>query len=116
MARMSPERRALIEQLVGEILSHYPRGRLTVAVDGPEAAGKTTFADDLAREFERTGHAAARASVDGFHRPAEFRYRQGRFSPEGCYEDSYDYSVFRRVLLEPFRQAGSTAFVTAIIE
>jgi uridine kinase len=112
MPRLTPERRAVIEQLVGEILSHYPRGRLTVAVDGPEAAGKTIFADDLAREFERTGHATFRASIDGFHRPSAFRYRQGRFSPQGCYDDSYDYSVLRRVLLEPFRLGGSTAFVT----
>lgn len=112
MARLTPERRAFIEQLAGEILAHYPRGRLIIAVDGPDAAGKTIFADDLARELEKHGHAAFRASIDGFHRPSEFRYRKGRFSPEGCYEDSYDYSVLRRVLLEPFRMGGSTAFVT----
>ena len=34
-------------------------------------------------------------------------------SPEGRYKDSYDYSVFRRVLVDPFRMAGSTGFVTA---
>jgi uridine kinase len=116
MARLTPERRAVIEQLVGEILSHYPRGRLTVAVDGPEAAGKTTFADDLAAEFEKRAHPAVRASMDDFHRRSEHRYRAGRFSPEGCYRDSSNYSVFRRVLIEPFRLAGSTAFVTAAFD
>jgi len=111
MARMTPERRAFIEQLADEILAHYPRGRLTVAVDGPDGAGKRDFADDLSRELEKGGHATFRASIDGFHRPSSFRYRKGRFSAEGCYEDSYDYSVLRRVLLEPFRMGGATAFV-----
>src|SRR5688572_19102989 len=116
MARLTPERRAFIEQLSGEILAPYPRGRLIVAVDGPDGAGKTTFADDLAHELERRGHATVRASIDGFHRPSSFRYRKGRFSPEGCYEDSYDYWVLRRVLREPFRLGGSTAFVTAAFD
>lgn len=112
MARMTPERRAFIDQLADEILAHYPRGRLIVAVDGPDGAGKRDFADDLGRELEKRAHPTFRASIDDFHRPSEFRYRKGRFSPEGCYEDSYNYSVFRRVLIEPFRLAGSTAFVT----
>jgi uridine kinase len=111
MARLTPERRAFIEQLAGEVLAHYPRGRLIIAVDGPDGAGKREFADDLARELEKHGHPAFRASIDAFHRPSEYRYRKGRFSPEGCYEDSYNYSVLRRVLLEPFRMGGSTAFV-----
>ncbi len=51
-----------------------------------------------------------RASVDDFHRPRELRYRQGKNSAEGYYRDAFDYSLLRRVLLEPFRMGGSTGF------
>ncbi len=51
-----------------------------------------------------------RASIDDFHRPREARYARGRNSAEGYYSDSFDYSLFRRVLIEPFRMAGSTGF------
>ena len=83
MARLTPERRAFIEQLAGEILAHYPRGRLIIAVDGPEAAGKTIFADDLARELEKRGHATFRASIDGFHRPSRVPLSQGQVLARG---------------------------------
>jgi uridine kinase len=112
MARLTPERRELIEQLATELLSHYHRGRLTVAIDGPTASGKTTFADDFAAELRRRDLVTFRASIDDFLRPSADRYARGRDSAEGRYRDSYDYSVFRRVLVEPFRLAGSTGFVT----
>jgi uridine kinase len=98
---------------VDEILQNYRRGRIAIGVDGRTASGKSTFADDLAHEFERRGYATARASLDDFLRPADLRYAQGRFSAEGYYHDAYAYDVFRRVLIEPFRMGGSAAFVTA---
>src|SRR5690606_16732390 len=60
--------------------------------------------------FQRAGHSVFRASIDDFHQPRELRYRAGRFSPERYYRDAFDYSLFRRVLLEPFRMGGSTGF------
>lgn len=99
--------------IVDEILGNYRRGRIAIGVDGRTASGTTTFADDLAREFERRGLATARASLDDFLNPAEHRHRRGRHSPEGFYRDAYAYDVFRRVLIEPFRMGGSAAFVTA---
>ncbi|AYF98862.1 nucleoside/nucleotide kinase family protein [Protaetiibacter intestinalis] len=116
MARWAPLRRDVIAATVDEILGNYRRGRIAIAVDGADGAGKTVFADDLAREFERRGLAVARASIDDFHAPAEQRYRRGRFSAEGCYRDGYQYDVFRRVLIEPFRVGGSAAFVTAAFD
>jgi uridine kinase len=65
-----------------------------VGVDGPDAAGKTTFADALAAELARLGHAPARLSVDAFLRPREERYRQGPLSPDGYFEDSFDLEAF----------------------
>ena len=89
-------------------------GRVVVAVDGLDGAGKTVLADGLAEVFAETGDAVFRASIDGFHRPRAERYALGRRSPEGFYRDSYDYATFRRVLIDPFRDgaqtAGSTGF------
>ena len=65
-----------------------------VAVDGPDAAGKTTLADDLARLVP-----AARAGIDDFLRPREVRYRRGPLSPEGCYRDTFDLDAARRAVL-----------------
>lgn len=113
MARWAPARRDVIAATVDEILGNYRRGRIAIGVDGRTASGKSTFADDLAREFERRGFATARASLDDFLHPAPERYRRGRYSAEGYYRDAYAYDVFRRVLIEPFRLGGSTAFVTA---
>jgi uridine kinase len=111
--RWSPTRRAVIDELARQLLHNYGRGRAIVAVDGPTAAGKSTFADDLAEALRKRGHDVFRASIDDFLRPRAERHAQGRDSAMGRYEDAYDYSVFRRVLIEPFRMNGSTGFVTA---
>lgn len=85
----------------------YPRGRVMIAVDGEDGAGKTRFADNLAAVFREDGSAVFRASMDDFHRPRAERYARGRTSPEGFYRDSYDEATFRRVLIDPFR-SGAT--------
>lgn len=108
--KIAPARRELLESLVREFAHHYAKGRTLFGVDGPDAAGKTTFADDLALAFERAGFASVRASMDDFHRPREERYRAGRYSGEGYYRDAYDFSLFRRVLADPFRAGGSAGF------
>jgi uridine kinase len=75
-------------------------GRRLVAIDGVDGAGKTTFADRLAKLLERP---TVRASVDDFHRPRARRYRRGRESPQGFYLDSFDYQLLADLLLKPFR-------------
>jgi uridine kinase len=87
-------------------------GRIIVAVDGLDGAGKTVFADGLAEVFAETGDAVFRAGIDGFHRPRSERYLRGRHSPEGFYRDSFDYATFRRVLIDPFRDGAQTAGTT----
>ncbi len=116
MARWAPERRDTIRALAEELLQNYSRGRIVVAIDGADGAGKSVFADDFATELRSLGHTVFRASMDDFHRPHALRYAKGRYSAEGFYEDSFDYSAFRRVLLEPFRLAGSTGFQTAFFD
>jgi uridine kinase len=106
-------RNEFLRGLVAEIVRLYSAGRVIVAVDGIDGAGKTAFADDLAAAFEESGHPTARASMSDFHRPREERYRLGRESPESFYRDSFDYLTFRRVLVDPFRMAGSAGFQRA---
>lgn len=108
--RIAPARREVLESLVREFAHHYGKGRTLFGIDGPDAAGKTTFADELALAFGRAGYTAVRASLDDFHRPREERYRAGRYSGEGYYRDAYDFSLFRRVLADPFREGGSAGF------
>ncbi|MGV3713042.1 uridine kinase [Pseudolysinimonas sp.] len=115
-SRIAPERRELLESLVTEFRHHYGKGRTLLGVDGPVAAGKTTFAADLRLAFERAGLAAFHASMNGFTHPREHRDRAGRFSPEGYYRDAFDNSLFRRVLAEPFRMGGSTGFQLAAFD
>ncbi|MEO6117068.1 MAG: uridine kinase [Pseudolysinimonas sp.] len=113
LSRLAPARKLLLQDLAAELLAGSRHGRLLIAVDGPTAAGKTTFADELALALRDDGATVFRASMDDFLLPRARRYQQGRTSPEGRYQDSYDYSLFRRVLVDPFLMAGSTGFVLA---
>lgn len=114
--RWAPEKADVLAALADEVLHNYGHGRSIVAVDGADGAGKTHFADDLAAMLEKKGHAVFRASIDGFHRPRAERHLAGKDSPEGFYRDSFDYSTFRRVLIEPFRLGEGAAFVTAAFD
>lgn len=102
----------LWRELRDEVRRRYGGGRVIVAVDGIDGAGKTTFADGLAEVFAEAGSAVYRASIDGFHRPRAERYERGRHSPDGYYRDSFDYATFRRVLIDPFRDGAQTSGTT----
>ena len=66
-----------------------------IGVDGVDAAGKTTLADELVGRLPE----AVRLSADDFLRPPVERYRQGRESPMGYYEDSFDHVALRAAVL-----------------
>ncbi|WP_442575211.1 uridine kinase [Microbacterium sp. F51-2R] len=102
----------LWRELRDEVRQHYRAGRVIVAVDGIDGAGKTVFADGLAAVFAEDGSSVFRASIDDFHRPRSERYARGRTSPQGFYLDSFDYATFRRVLIDPFRAGRQTAATT----
>lgn len=116
MAQWTPLKRDTLDSLADEFLHNYARGRTLLAVDGIDGAGKRPFADALAERLGRGGHAVFRASVDRFHKPRAERYVRGEDSAEGYYRDSFDYDLFRRVLIEPFKLGGSTGFVTAAFD
>ncbi len=106
-------RRDLVRALASEILHNYGHGRTLVAVDGADGSGTKQFADDLAELFRFFGHAAFRASINDFYRTWSERDGHGRDTGASYYHDTIDYSLLRRVLIDPYRMGGSTGFVTA---
>ncbi|WP_243227149.1 uridine kinase [Microbacterium sp. CIAB417] len=111
---ISQEQETLLGELRAELRQHHRRGRLLVAVDGRDGAGKTLFADALADVLREDGSNVFRASADDFHRPRAERYARGRTSAEGHYRDSYDNDALLDRMLRPFR-AGAR-FVTATLD
>jgi len=97
-------RAAVITALAGLI---SPARVLRVAVDGPDTAGKSTLAAELARALAGVREVIV-ASVDGFHNPRSVRYRRGSLSAEGYYEDAFDYDAVETSVLrhQPERQAA----------
>jgi uridine kinase len=78
-----------------------------VAIDGKDAAGKTTLADHLAAALVDGPQEVVRAGIDGWHNPKEVRHKRGRLSPEGYYLDSFDLAHLQKELLDPLGSAGS---------
>lgn len=87
-----------------------------VAIDGPDAAGKTTLADELAVALRERDREVIRASVDGFHRSRVERHRRGPDSPAGYYEDTFDYDALNAWLLDPLGPGGNRAYRTAVFD
>jgi uridine kinase len=116
MAVSTRERDAVLTLLAdivaGIRLPHVVR----VAIDGVDAAGKTTPADELRRLLEARGRPVLRATIDGFHRPRAERYRRGPTSPEGYYRDSFDYEALRRELLQPLGPGGSRRYRSRVFD
>jgi uridine kinase len=113
MARWAPEKKDQLESIADEILHNYSHGRAMVAVDGRHGAGQAEFADALASVLETKGAKVFRASIDDFFRPRADRDRAGWLDGKAQYREAYDYSLLRRVLIDPFHTAGSTGFVLA---
>jgi uridine kinase len=106
-------RRDLIEALAEEILHNYAHGRVIVAIDGQDAAAVDAFGADLVAILKKRGHSAFAARMNDYVAPRQRREAWGADSAEVRYRNTYDYSVLRRVLIDPFRMGGSTGFVAA---
>ena len=109
-------RTELLVFLADEIVARKPAGKpLKVGIDGRCAAGKSSLADELGQVLKARSFEVLRPSVDGFHHPRERRYQQGEFSPQGYYDDSFNWEAIAAALLIPLsgsvfpvqcRQAG----------
>jgi len=87
-----------------------------VAIDGIDGAGKTHFADELAKELTGRGAPVIRASAVGFLNPPRTRHRRGKTSAEGFYRDSFDYGRMVRLLLDPLASGGSGVYVREVYD
>jgi uridine kinase len=110
------DRSALLAELAARIAAVRRPHPVRVAIDGVDAAGKTTLADELAGALRQIGRPVVRASLDGFHRPAAERHRRGACSPEGYYQDSFDYAQLLAQLLEPLGPGGSWRVRCAVFD
>jgi uridine kinase len=110
------DRQRLIAQVAATITRLPANGVLRVGIDGVDGAGKSMFGDELAAALTTIGRHVIRASVDGFHNPRTLRYRQGRSSPLGYFEDSYNYAQLNAVLLAPLGPGGTGCYRTAIFD
>lgn len=92
-----------LAKMVSDIQLDHP---VRVGIDGVDTAGKTSFADELGASLANT----IRVSGDDFHNPRAIRYRQGRESAPGYYEDSFNYSAMRENLLLPLGPGGDLKY------
>jgi uridine kinase len=113
MARLAAVRQDVIDALADEILHNYGHGRVIVAIDGADVAAADAFGADLVELLKKRGHSAFGARMSDFVSPRDRRAAWGPDSAEVRYRNTYDLSVLRRVLIDPFRMGGSTGFVAA---
>ena len=105
-------RRELVSKVADHILDlqfHHP---IKVAISGITASGKTTLANELAEELRRRKKEVVRTSIDNFHNPRAIRYRQGKDSAIGYYEDAHDYQALMEKLLIPLGENGDRQYQT----
>jgi uridine kinase len=110
------DRQSLLEQLAHAIAAVRRPHPVRVAIDGVDAAGKTSLADELVRPLQGRGCPVIRASLDSFHQPRGVRHRRGALSPEGYYYDSFDYPAVKSLLLDPLGPGGTLCYQTALFD
>jgi uridine kinase len=115
-SEMTRARQRVLADIGSRIADLHRPHPIRVAVDGVDAAGKTTLADELAPIITRLGRPVIRASIDGFHNPLAIRRRRGSLSPEGYFHDSFNYSALVGALLEPLGPGGSGSFRRAVFD
>lgn len=112
----SLERTRVLEQLAERIANIEKPHPVRTGIDGIETSGKTTLADTLVFHVESRGRQIIRASVDAFHAPRSKRYRQGRESAQGYYEDSFNYDQVQELLLFPLGPNGNRMYRRAVFD
>ena len=111
------EREKFIQRLATMIFKVKTKHHtVRVAIDGVDASGKTTLADELAEVMQEGDRQIIRASVDGFHNPEHIRRKRGGLSPEGFYNDSYNYDALENLLLKPLGPHGDRRYRTAVFD
>lgn len=110
------KRQQLLNLLSKQITSIQRPHPIRVGVDGIDAAGKSIIAAELTRKLLSAGRPVITVSTDDFHNPRRIRYRQGRLSPDGYYQDSFNYQVIRERVLDPLSPGGDGRYRPAAFD
>jgi uridine kinase len=81
-----------------------------VGIDGPDGAGKSIFADELAAALRARNRPVVRISLDDFHNVRAVRHGLGRDSPDGFWRHGFNYARFRDDVLDPLGPGGSRRY------
>lgn len=112
----SVKRSQLVAELARRVVAVKLPHPTRVAIDGVDAAGKTTLADELVSFIQAYERTVIRVSIDGFHNPAAIRHRRGPTSPEGYYYDSFNYPALRDALLVPLGPGGTLRYRSSVFD
>ncbi|WP_344732791.1 uridine kinase [Nocardioides fonticola] len=85
-----------------------------MGLDGRCGSGKTTLARELVARLRQDGVPATHLDSDGFHHVRAVRYRQGRDSARGYYDDAYDLGALADRVLGPLGPGGSGVYATRV--
>jgi uridine kinase len=107
-------RHAVLRRLADRLVANRPGHPLRVGIDGPCGAGKSTFTRELVEVLRARGADGVHFDSDGFHHRSEVRYRQGRESARGYYEDAYDFDAVAELALRPLGLGGSLTYATKV--
>ena len=96
-----------IQAIAAAILAIERPHPVRVLVDGRSAAGKTTFASELARRLSAGGRQVVVAEFDAFH-PAGYRASGGSstYTPARYLEEGFDFAAFDRAVMAPAAPGG----------
>jgi uridine kinase len=103
-------RASVIDEVARRLCGRDPGRPLRVGVDGVCGAGKSTFAEELAERVTAYGRPVILLDSDGFHHVRDIRYRQGRDSARGYYDDAYDFDSLRDLVLAPLAFGGERRY------
>ncbi|OEH93628.1 uridine kinase [Bacillus solimangrovi] len=109
-------RHELISDLADRITNLNLDRPVRVGVSGITASGKTTLANEIAEVLHSKGQKVERTSIDNFHNSKAIRYKQGKESAIGYYEDAHDYEAFKQKLLIPLGSNGSLHYETSSLD
>lgn len=111
---VTSERAEVIDRVAAHLNGRLPGHPLRVGIDGVCGVGKSTFAEDLAAVIEAMGRPVVLVDSDGFHHVRTRRYRQGRDSARGYYDDAYDFDTLASQVLEPLGPGGSRQYAVRV--
>ena len=107
-------RRNVVDEVARLLSERDPGHPLRVGIDGVCGAGKSTFAEELAERIAAHGRPVVLVDSDGFHHVRAIRYRQGRETARGYYEDAYDFDSLREHVLTPLGPGGSREYAVRV--